>query len=499
MNISIGIYPRKLLFFSVLIALIAGGFYFYNKTTISAQADKIFASPEDNLNMSQSGSDYFLELNLKKDGSINVGERKISESIKMLRDRDELRYLILDRPTKYYDNLEIVVNLPKKLNRLVLDPQIIAVHGATPWGAVLSADGKKITYRATGVSVSATVTIVAGFPKGYFDFSKTKKVSYGISSIPAGIWLAGGIVLPPIALAILIYILLHSRSRSRKKVDGILQKLPENISPALSNVVVYGRTGPHTIIATLVDLAARGYIEIYNRGDDFVIYKKQVSAAQTAHLKEFEKILLEKIFLPNQKMVGSFDVEARIARHLFSRKVALFYLDVYAEAKSMGYFFESPARVHLKYRMIGIATFFMGLLGYLLFAVFTPDPKTILFFWIALIFMGILIVNVAPKLTAYTSRGIASQTRWLQFKNFLSEDSLIRGKIELFEAYLPYAVALNCEAAWAARFAEITFVKPDWYDFADRIDGIEGFAKSLLPIVDYLGESLNLSSEPLVK
>lgn len=495
----VSIYPRKLLFFSILIALIIGGFYLYKKTIVSAQADKIFASPEDNVNMSQSSNDYYLELNLLSDGSVNIADKKIPESIKMLSDRDELRYLILDQPKQYYDNVEIAVNLPKKLNRLASDPQIIAVHGATPWGAVLAADGKKITYRATGVSVSATVTIVAEFPKGYFDFSPSKKVSYGISSIPAGAWLIGGIVLPPIALAILIYILFHSGSRARKEVNGILQELPENIPPAIANVAAYGHIGPHTIIATLVDLAARGYIEIYNRSDDFVIYKKQVSVAQNAHLRGFERILLEKIFLPAQQMVGSFDVEARVARHLYSRKIALFYLNVYDEAKSLGYFSESPSRVHLKYRMAGIVTFFMGLLGYLAFAVFAPDPKTVLFFWVALILLGILIVNVAPQLTVYSARGVASQTRWLQFRNFLSEETPFKGRLDVFETYLPYAIALGCEASWAARFAEIAFAKPEWYDFADRIDGIEGFAKSLLPIVDYLGESLNLSSEPLVK
>jgi len=497
---NVGIYPRKLLFFTILIALGFFGYKFYSNSLSQVKADKIFASPADNVNMSQNSEDYYLELNLQEDGSVYVGSnKKIQEGINILADKDELRYMILDQPQSYYQNAEIAVILPKKLNRLVEDPEIIAVHGAKPWGAFLSEDGKKIVYRATDVGSSATVTITAGFPKGYFSFPASKAVKYRINSIPAVVWLAGGVVIPPIALLVFIYMFFKSGKTSIKKTVGIVETPPANLPPAIVSVLAKGYVGPHTIIATLVDLAQRGYIDIYNRDDDFVIYKKTTTPQQDAHLRIFERILLEKIFLPTQKRVGSFDVEARIARHLFSRKVAVFYLNVYQEATSLGYFTQVPASLHLKYRLFGIGTFFMGLIGYIAFAIFAPDPKVVLFFWVAAIFLGILIVNLAPKLTVFTQRGMLTQENWLKFKNFLSQGSLYRGGSDLFEIYLPYAIAFEVEAAWAARCAEKSFIKPDWYDYPGRLDGVESFVKSFLPVVDYVGESLNLSSEPLVK
>jgi hypothetical protein len=405
----------------------------------------------------------------------------------------------LDQPQSFYQNAEIAVNLPKKLNRLIEDPEIIAVHGAVPWGAFLTEDGKKIVYRATNIGSSATVTITAAFPKGYFSFPATKEVSYKINSIPAVVWLAGGVVIPPIALLVFLYMFFKSSQTTIGKKDGMIETPPANLPPAVVSVLAKGYVGPYTIIATLVDLAQRGYIDIYNREDDFVIYRKATSQQQNAHLRVFEQILLEKIFLPAQKKVGSFDVEARIARHLFSRKVAVFYLNVYQEATSLGYFTQLPAKLHLRYRLFGIGTFFLGLLGYIAFAIFSPDPKVVLFFWVAAIFLGILIVNLAPKLTVFTQRGRLMQEDWLKFRNFLSESSLYRGGDDLFEIYLPYAIAFEVEAAWAARFAEKSFIKPDWYDYPGRLDGVESFVKSFLPVVDYVGESLNLSSEPLVK
>jgi len=252
-------------------------------------------------------------------------------------------------------------------------------------------------------------------------------------------------------------------------------------------------------MATLVDLAERGYIGIYNRGDDFVIYKKPTDRLKQARLKAFERILIEEMFLPKQKRIGSFDIEARAARHLFSRKIALVYLSIYDEAQSRGYFSQSPAKIHLKYRLAGIIFFFLGLVGYGIFALFSPDPKFVLFFWLSLIVFGILIVNFAPRLTSYTPRGKVIRERWLRFKNFLAQERLIKESDELFEEYLPFAIALGVEAAWAARFIETNFRKPNWYDFSAPLSGVENFTKSFLPVIDYIAETLNLSSEPLVK
>ena len=87
----------------------------------------------------------------------------------------------------------------------------------------------------------------------------------------------------------------------------------------------------------------------------------------------------------------------------------------------------------------------------------------------------------------------------LQFKNFLSKDEVFLGDEEVFEKYLPYAVALGVETAWAGRFARINFSRPEWFDATDSVEGIDGFARSFLPIIDYISTTLSLSSEPLVK
>jgi hypothetical protein len=492
----IGIYTRKLIFFSIIGLFIFAGVKLVNQKNISWP--KVSASVDESQNTSKSPYAFYLTIDAKDNGSLYINGKKANTSIAPRTDMDELRFVVLSEPTGTYQDVQIVVNLPKKINRLVSSPQIIAVHGATPIRAQL--EGDKIVYEAANAGPSSTVTIVAQFPKGYFNLPVSQEIERTFNSISGWVWVIGGVVLPPIALMIVLVMFFGSRLQVlQKHVSGSRDTPPNNITPGLASILNYGHITPHAIMATLIDLAQRGFIEIYNRGDDFVIYRKEISHQDIYKLKPFERILIEKIFLPKQHKVETVDVEARLSRHLFSRKLALVYLGVYEEGKALGYFVDNPARLHLKYRMIGIGSFFLGFFGYLFFAFYSPDPKFVLFLWLSLIVLGVLMINLAPDLTGFSNLGKKVRLEWLKFRNFLEENMPIRGHDELFEQYLPYAVAMGVEAAWAARFVEASFVLPEWYDYAGKIEGAENFAKSLLPIIDFLGESFNASSDPLVR
>ncbi len=54
---------------------------------------------------------------------------------------------------------------------------------------------------------------------------------------------------------------------------------------------------------------------------------------------------------------------------------------------------------------------------------------------------------------------------------------------ELFEALLPYAIALDCENQWSERFADVlaaaSYVGPAWYQGANLLDSSDDFGRSL--------------------
>lgn len=496
---SIGIYYRKLLFFAFLGLVVFGvgkiaknGFSFNFNRTIEASIN------EDLPNESKKLDNFILSIDLQKDGTAQIGDEKIQLVKPTKTGLDEMRFLVFDKPRLSYQTAEIKVILPKPLDELSENPQIIAVHGASPDKATFEKD--IITFKAKDIVESSTVTIVARFPKGYFALPAKQEVNRVIDAIPGLIWLFGGIILPPTALILLFSMFFGSRFQlKQRKVAGFRNSVPKRISPALASILYHGHVTPRAIMAMLVDLARRGYIEIYNKGDDFYIYRHEISKKLASTLDKSEFYLLDKIFLPRQKKVDTMDVEERIARHIFSRKIALIFLDIYNDGGNLGYFKNNPYFIHLKYRMIGILTFFVGLMGYLIFAIFSPDPKFILFLWIALVVMGMLIVNLAPSLTGFSPKGAAARDEWIKFRNFLTEPKLIEGYDEYFEMYLPFAIALGAEAGWAGRFAKAGFAMPKWYDFSGDIEGVENFAKSFLPVIQIISNELTASSDPLVR
>lgn len=492
----IGIYPRKLLFFAFIALAIFGGVKIFE----AARLPEVSASTADNINQAEFGGSYYLELDLTKSGSLYIESKKLKESVTATSDYDELRYIVLNQPNDTYTDAKIVLNLPYKIKKLYGDPRIIAVHGANPAGAYLTSDGEQIVFSATDVGDASTVTIIAQFPKGYLNLPAAKQIGGVLSNVPGWFWVLISLVLPVIAVVIIAWMFYFSDIRAKPQAGQMMRKnLPSEISPGVVSTLFSGTVGARTLMATLVDLARRGVIEIFNRGEDFVIHRKPISPQEQVQLKPFEKILVEKLFLPKENISASMDVEKRLARHLYSRKIAEIYLAVYEEGKSLGYFAQLPARIHLKYRMIGIGLFYSGFIGLVVFGILGPDPKFILFMWMALVVLGILIINLAPRLTAYTTRGRKEQLEWAKFKNFLSESSNLKGRDELFDLYLPYAIALCVEADWAARFIESSFVKPDWYDHINLQGGVDKFVESFLPVIDQIGENLNLANEPLVR
>lgn len=497
----VGIYPRKLFLFLFIGLLAFGGLKISRLNFANLKSiGRVSADAEESDNQSLKIGQFLLQIDLNRDGSAIINGKNVKEVIKPLDDVDELRYIVLRQPRDTYSTAEVIVKLPDaQLKRLAKDPQTIAVHGASPISAQLAGD--TITYKAENVGDSATMTITATFPKGYFSLPASAEIGRSVGSIPPITWVFLGLVLPPIALVVVFSMLFGSRFQLRgKKVDGEISKLPVKTSPALVSIMTHGRVTAHTIMATLVDLANRGFVDIYNRGDDFIIYKRSANESNDSKtLKNYEKLLLDKIFLPKQKSVESEDVEERMARHLFSRKIAQIFLEVYEEGVNQGYFLDSPAKIHLKYRMIGIATFFLGLIGYLIFAISAQDPKFVLFFWLALTVIGVVIVNLAPTLTGFSPKGEQVREQWLRLRNFLSAPKVLEGYDNLFEQYFPYAIAMDCEIEWAARFSSSNFIMPKWYDFTGQLNGVENFAKSFLPILDYLGKNLSSSSDPLVR
>ena len=106
---------------------------------------------------------------------------------------------------------------------------------------------------------------------------------------------------------------------------------------------------------------------------------------------------------------------------------------------------------------------------------------------LALVICGIIIVIFGIFMPSRTKKGVLAQEHILGFKRYLmvaEKDRITfhnapEKRPELFEKFLPFAMALGVEQAWAQQFEGIYKQQPDWYDGQGNMFSAVIFANSL--------------------
>lgn len=496
----LGIYWRKLFFFLGLFMIMGAGVYFY-----SQQFSQASTNNEDYY--SQEQGFYNAKISISQKGKVTINDKKASGLMHTQKEYDEFRYLAIDAPGKYIDFLRIEVTFPDSISSDEIEPIIYAVHGVGSSNYYFQ-NAHTLVYQAQNLGPQASFTVVAKFSKNALQLSFWQKMITALNSLPFSIWLIISLLLPILTLIIVFFVFLKTANVWRtNKTKETINLPPEDLSPALVGVLVEGKVSARTVAATLFDLAQRGYINIVNRGNKYEFGNVRTNVDinnpdKAKGLKSFEKILLSKIFMPGSRKSTEDDIQMRIGRHVFSRKVAEAYLAIYEDITRKGYFLKNPSSVHSRFRSLGLLLFFIGILG-LIFGIFlTPDPKYLLLLWAAMVFCAWLIIKISPQFPPLTNLGLSARQRWLKFKNYLQEDNPIgyQERVqETFEKYLPYAVAFGCEAEWAARFFDFPFRPPEWYISSKPVVIIEDFITGLFPVISFIGQELTRSKEPIVE
>ena len=372
--------------------------------------------------------------------------------------------------------------------------EILAIHGVESSYSMVK-DQDTIFYSASGVSKNATVSVVAQLPKGVISHSVFSQMLVEAQKVGFSWWLVLAIALP---LATIIYMMFFLAFQYRmQKVDIPPHETaspPMALPPAIVGALFRQKVGPREIAATLIDLALRKDIVILDRDRGFAFGKGKFDK----RLLGYEKILLSKIFKNNISSTEEF-VEERIAGHLYSKKMSIVSAGIYSIATRLGYFRVNPRKLHAKYRLIGIMAILMAIAGFVLSFWIKIIPQFTSFFWVGMLISAVIIFATVKNIPVRTEIGKEALSNWLAFRKFLINPEPIEFTPtvhQLFEAYLPYAVVLDCEASWARRFEEHNFVLPDWFITDKDGLGIGDFCLSLFPIVSYVGRSLSALREP---
>ena len=379
----------------------------------------------------------------------------------------------------YIDSVHARVVLPNDLR-----PKQVAVYtgykGSKAHDAVIEQDQNEIGFSATHPLMPyAGMTVAVGWPAGYIAGRPTQAHEQLMEIVR---WI-------PLFIPLLVFWLAYRRwdkyGRDPSEGSWVVRYEPvAGATPAELGALVDNSADMQDVTATLVDLAVRGYIHISELTEEHLFgltkstdycFEILKSRSEWTKLKSHELSYLDALSQcapDDANKVQMSDLRNKFYKFLPEIKNA-----IYDELVEAGYYIERPDSARAK--AWGIAVFVTLILGgatiLTLSRGFTTFAPAALIVATAISF--IVLVIFAQLMPARTIEGARAREGGLGFKEFLSrvEEDRYKKMItspELFEKYLPYAMAFGVEEKWANAFRDIYREPPTWYTGTGRFDAV---------------------------
>jgi len=248
---------------------------------------------------------------------------------------------------------------------------------------------------------------------------------------------------------------------------------PDQLTPSEVGTLIDNSVDMRDITAAIVDLAVRGYISIEEKdkssmlglvhNKDYVFHLKKSSADWTS-LKPHEQELLNGLFSGGP--AAGATVTLSDLHNQFYRYIPSIKNYVFRSLVGSGYYKRRPDSVRTAYIAGGIVVGFLSIWGAMPVATFlgmAPLP-----FIMAGILTAAIICVFGWFMPARTISGARALEGVLGFEDFLAhvESDRFNRMVktpEMFEKFLPFAMALGVERNWSKAFQNIYTQPPSWY------------------------------------
>jgi uncharacterized membrane protein len=244
---------------------------------------------------------------------------------------------------------------------------------------------------------------------------------------------------------------------------------PGNLTPAELGTLIDNRPDIRDITASIVDLAVRGYILIEESKQEqfFGLFSKseytfhrRKPASDWSQLLPHEQKLLEGLFQGRETVMLS-ELQNKFYKELSGIKDR-----IYDQLVARRFYLRRPDRVKVIYVAAGIAIgFLVGFVGAAINSALGAGASSAV---VAGLLTGGIIVAFAFFMPARTAEGARALEGVLGFEEFLTRvesdrfERVIKTP-QMFEKYLPFAMALGVEKNWAGAFRDIYRQPPEWY------------------------------------
>jgi uncharacterized membrane protein YgcG len=277
--------------------------------------------------------------------------------------------------------------------------------------------------------------------------------------------IAGLVAIGGPALAIVLY-----NTKGRDPNVGLVAEYlnePPPIEPGLAGTLLDETADMQDVIATLVDLARRGVLVmreapssemgglittnnwVFSQGEKF-----------DQPLKPFERQLVDGLGIRNgEKSLSGL-------RNKFYTNVPKIQSELYKALVQEGYYNNAPNTTRSSYQALAVG---VAVLAGIAFCVSTM-LSIVTDFAICVPFgLGVTAVAffiIAGKMPARTRKGAEMMMRVAAFKRYLENIEKytdLKESKDLFDKYLPYAIAFNLDRTWMNKFAQVDAPIPPWY------------------------------------
>jgi hypothetical protein len=311
-------------------------------------------------------------------------------------------------------------------------------------------------------------------------------------------------------LWVIIRYLTHGRDPNPVVVPEYLTEPPSDQPPGVVTTLVNEVAGMPEILATLLDLARRGFLVIeqdqhhgfFDRSTDFVFHRTDKSASvhptmskqfidlnpaslmnavteyqsnlkstgveEGTGLRHYERILLDGLFPGN-----SSDTHLSALRNRFYSLIPLLKSNLYNEVVQAGYFPQSPEQIRGVWMFLGVVLLVIGA-GVGLFLLLSNDGRRFMnslspmlpYPAFGLGLTGLVMLLVSNYMPAKTLLGSQEAAKWRAFRNYLKNINKytdLQQAGDQFEKYIGYAVAFGFQGEWIRQFSRVLTEMPYWY------------------------------------
>ncbi len=342
------------------------------------------------------------------------------------------------------------------------------VYGSTTRDATVGIDGNDVHLMMPHpLEYHEGLTAVVGWDKGVVTEPSTLARAWGTlrSNWP---------LLIPILVFLFAFASWWRRGRDpRRRPIAVQYEPPPKMSPAEAGTLLDNSADMRDITATMVDLAVRGTMRIeehqnpklfglFGGGTEYSLHRLKPVSVDSDGMAPHERTVYSGIFLGHDEVVPLSELKDEFYKQLPTIRDAVF-----DTLTANGFYRSRPDKVKQTWMGVAVGIGILVAIGgtYLSKAtLLTPVP-----FVIAGIVSGVILLIFAQIMPARTEAGTRALEQVLGFEEFLRRvesehlKRVIIGHPELFDKYLPYAMAFGVERQFARAFEGIYTQAPQWY------------------------------------